>query len=160
MVVPSFGVLYVEGHPETAKPGDSITQHDIDKNLIKFKTHQTSYSKFVDHLEFIITVPECEDVPGKIEIIYHPLENLMKQLTYQKQEKLYVNEGDRAAITRLHFEVLFNKFSSLTFNLTNRPKHGYLCLYNDHFKEQIEAFTIESLYLGDIFYCHDGTILY
>lgn len=155
--VPSFGILYVDGYPAIAKPGDSFTQQDIDKNLIRYKTYQSCYSSFVDHLEFVVTVPECEDVTGIINLIFSPYEEYAKQLTYQKRDRLPVNEGDRASVTRMHFDVLFNKFNYLTFNVTEKPKHGTLCLYNEVFKEPIDSFTLDSLYLGDIFYCHDDS---
>ena len=157
LAVPNFGILYVDGYPGTAKSGDSFTQHDIDRNLIRFKTYGSSYSQFIDTLEFIVNVPECEDVMGKIEIVFHPYENLAKQLTYQRKEKLVVNEGDRTAITRIHFDVLLNKFNYLTFNLTHLPAHGSLCMFHGEYRETIESFQLENLYLGDIFYCHDDS---
>lgn len=156
---PKYGQIYVEGHPEFAKTGDSFTQQEIDKNLMRYKTYQTSYSTFTDDFEFLVSVPECEDVPGKIDIIYHPQDTLVKQLTYQKREKVIVKEGDKAVITRMHFDVLFNKFSSLSFNLTHHPKHGSLCIVDEKSPQTsiIESFTLESLYLGDVYYCHDDS---
>lgn len=155
--VPRFGVLYVDGYPNVAKAGDSFTQQDLDKNLIRYKTYHTCYSSFIDSIEFVVSVPECDNVPGTLNLIFNPNEELAKTLSYQKRDRLPVNEGDRASVTRMHFDVLFNKFNYLTFNVTEKPKHGTLCLYNENFKEPIDFFTLDALYLGDIFYCHDDS---
>jgi chondroitin sulfate proteoglycan 4 len=157
LTVPRFGILYVAGYDGSAKAGDSFTQFDVDERRIRYKTFRTSYSPFVDDLEFIVTVPECEDVIGSIKIIYNPDEHLAKTLTYQRKEKLYVNEGERAAISRTHFDVLLNKFSYLSFNLTHSPKYGDLCMVHDDFRQLIETFQLENLYLSDVYYCHDDS---
>lgn len=156
---PKFGIIYVDGHPEYAKPGDSFTQQEVDKNLIKYRTYQSSYGNFIDTFEFIVSVPECEDVQGKIDFIYSPPDYLAKQIIYQKREKVYVHEGNKTALSRTNFEVLFNKFNSLTFNLTHFPKHGSLCKVNPRTFEakDISSFTLQYLYLGDIHYCHDDS---
>lgn len=157
LTVPRFGILYVAGYDGSAKAGDSFTQFDIDERRIRYKTYRTSYSPFVDDLEFIVTVPECEDVIGSIKIIFNPDEHLARTLTYQRKEKLYVNEGERTAVSRTHFDVLLNKFNYLTFNLTHSSKHGDLCVVHDNFRTIIETFQLENLYLGDVYYCHDDS---
>lgn len=157
-MAPKYGLIYVDGHPEYAKPMDSFTQYDIDKNLIRYRTHHTCYSSFADDFKFLITVPECDDVEGSIKIIYNPLENLSRTLSYQTREKIYVDEGERALLTRKNFQVLFNKFDYLIFNISIAPKHGKLCqssiVEND---QEILTFTLENLYLDDIYYCHDNS---
>lgn len=157
LAVPRFGILYVAGYDGSAKAGDSFTQYDIDEKRIRYKTFRTSYSSFVDDLEFIVTVPECEDVIGSIKIIYNPDDHLAKTLTYQRKEKLFVNEGERTAISRIHFDVLLNKFNFLSFNLTHSPKHGDLCLIHNDYRERIETFQLDNLYLSDVYYCHDDS---
>ncbi|KXJ80689.1 hypothetical protein RP20_CCG023888 [Aedes albopictus] len=156
---PKFGIIYVDGHPEYAKPGDSFTQQEIEKNLIKYRTYHSSYGNFIDTFEFIVSVPECDDVQGKMDFIYNPPDYLAKQIIYQKREKMYVHEGNKTALSRTNFEVLFNKFNSLTFNLTHFPKHGSLCKVNPRTFEakEITSFTLQYLYLGDIHYCHDDS---
>lgn len=104
-----------------------------------------------------MTVPECEDVVGSIKIIYNPDEHLTRTLSYQRKEKLLVNEGERTSISRIHFDVLLNKFNFLTFNLTHAPSHGDLCIFHADYRERVETFQLENLYLGDIFYCHDDS---
>lgn len=89
---PKYGLIYVDGYPEYAKEMDSFTQQDIDKNLIKYRTHQTCYSSFVDIFEFVVSVPECDDVKGAIKIIYNPVEQLRQTLSYQTRENIMVHE--------------------------------------------------------------------
>lgn len=157
LTVPRFGILYVAGYEGSAKAGDSFTQYDIDEKRIRYKTFRTSYSTFVDDLEFIVTVQECEDVIGSIKLVFNPDEQLTKTLSYQRKEILNVNEGEKTAISRIHFDVLLNQFSYLTFNLTHPPKFGDLCLVRDGFRQMIETFHLDNLYLGDVFYCHDDS---
>lgn len=156
---PKYGLIYVEGYPEYAKEMDSFTQQDIDKNLIHYRTHQTCYSSFIDVFEFMVTVPECEDIRGSINIIYNPPEQLSRILSYQTREKIFVMEGGRALLNRKHFEVLFNKFNYLTLKLSFRPKNGFICNYDESSSHitQIDVFTLENLLLGDVFYCHDDS---
>lgn len=156
---PKYGLIYVYGHPEYAKENDSFTQQDIDKKLIRYRTYLTCYSSFIDIFEFSVNVPECEDVVGSLKMIYNPPDYLSKMLSYQTREKIHVKEGERALINRRNFEILFNKFNHLTFQLTLPPASGVLCNFNkDTMKiSQIEAFSLEQLYLNDIHYCHDDS---
>lgn len=157
LTVPRFGILYVAGYDGSAKAGDSFTQHDIDERRIRYKTFRTSYSTFVDDFEFIVTVPECEDVTGSTKIIFNPDEQLANKLSYQRKEKLEVNEGERHPISRIHFDVLLNKFNYLTLNVTHPPAHGNLCIVRNDYRQTIETFQLENLYLGDVNYCHDDS---
>lgn len=159
MTPPKFGLIYVNGYPEYAKEMDSFTQQDIDKQLIRYRTYHTCYSNFIDVFEFMVTVPECEDVFGSMKIIYNPPVALSNSLSYQTRETLYVQEGDRAQLTQRHFEVFFNKFNFLVLKLSVLPLNGVLCNYNPETMKitQIDSFTLEKLFSGEIFYCHDDS---
>lgn len=156
---PKYGLIYVNGYPEYAKEMDSFTQQDVDKNLIRYRTYQTCYSRFTDVFEFMISVPECEDVFGSMRIIYNPPDELSKMLSYQTRELIHVKEGDRAQLNRKQFEVLFNKFSFLMLKLAIAPRNGVLCNVNSETMKvsQVDSFSLETLYLGDIYYCHDDS---
>lgn len=149
----------MNGYPEYAKEMDSFTQQDIDKQLIRYRTFHTCYSNFIDVFEFMVTVPECEDVFGTMKIIYNPPTALSNSLSYQTRETVYVKEGDRAQLTPRHFEVFFNKFNFLVLKLSVLPLNGVLCNVNpDSLKiTQIDSFPLEKLYAGEIFYCHDDS---
>lgn len=131
---PKYGLIYVNGYPEYAKEMDSFTQQDVDKNLIRYRTYQTCYSSFIDIFEFVISVPECDDVFGSIKIIYNPPEELSRMLSYQTRELIHVKEGDRAQLNRKQFEVLFNKFNFLMLKLSVPPRNGVLWLVSIFFK--------------------------
>ncbi|XP_039952051.1 chondroitin sulfate proteoglycan 4 [Bactrocera tryoni] len=154
-----YGGIFVEGSRKYAKEMDSFTQQDIDKNRIRYKTHLTSYSNFIDYLEFVVSVAECDDVIGRLTIRYAPLESNTDKLTYQKREILLVQEGERALITKNHFEIRFNLYESLQFTVTETPKHGTLCRYDEPSAKviTITEFTLEQLFLNDVYYCHDDT---
>lgn len=156
---PAYGLLYVAGHPEYAKEQDSFTQYDLDANLIIYKTHRTCYSSFLDEFEFIVTVAECDDVQGSLSIIYNPPDELRHAISYQTRERIQLNEGDRTLLTRRNFQVIFNKFNYLLFKLSAGPRHGTLCSLDQRSGKQktIETFTLENLYLDDIYYCHDDS---
>lgn len=138
---------------------DSFTQLDIDKNRIRYKTHHSSYSSFVDHLDFIVSVAECDDITGQLKIMFTPLETLTNKLTYQKREVLQVQEGERALIGKNQFEIRFNIYESLQFIVTTAPKHGTLCRYDEVAVQVIPIveFSLEQLFRNDIYYCHDDT---
>lgn len=159
LLPPKYGLIYVDGHPNYAKEMDSFTQQDIDKNLIRYKTHHTCYSSFIDMFEFLITVPECDDVKGSIKIIYNPPEALMKMISYQTREVLQVNEGDRTQLSQINFHVSFMPFNQLLFKVTLPPQYGALCNYD--MKEsriiEIDTFTLDSLYAQGVYYCHDDS---
>lgn len=109
--------------------------------------------------EFLITVPECDDVKGSIKMIYNPPEDLMKMISYQTREVLQVNEGDRAQLSPLNFHISFTSFNQLLFKVSLPPQHGVLCNYD--MKEsktiEIDTFTLDGLYSQDIHYCHDDS---
>ncbi len=138
---------------------DSFTQQDIDKNLIRYKTHHTCYSSFIDMFEFLITVPECDDVKGTIKIIYNPPEGLVKMISYQTREVIQVNEGERAQLSPVNFHISFIPFNQLLFKVSLQPQHGVLCNYDmgESKTIEIDTFTLDSLYSQDIYYCHDDS---
>lgn len=167
---PKYGQISVTGHgaPAIARASDSFTQQDIDKNLIVYQTHRTSFSSFVDVFEFIVSVAECEDVSSAIKMVYNPPAELVGSLSYQSREELRLLEGDRANLTRLNFQVAFNKFDHLVFSVSTAPKHGRLCqlplgvgtataAMTTEDMQTVQSFTLQQLYLNDIFYCHDDT---
>lgn len=156
---PKYGVIFVDGYPEYAKEMDSFTQQDIDRNLIRYRTYLKSYSSFVDVFEFLVSAPECEDITGRINIIYDPPEALSRTLYYQTREKIFVNEGRAALVTQNHFEVIFDQFKDLTFNVTQSPTHGALCNYDEKNAKIniIPSFTFDDLINGAVYYCHDDS---
>ncbi|KAL9926209.1 chondroitin sulfate proteoglycan 4 [Glossina fuscipes] len=154
-----YGNIYVEGSRKYAKELDSFTQFDIDKNRIHYKTHRSCYSSFVDYLEFVVSVAECDDVFGKLKIMFTPLEVLANKLSYQTREILQVQEGEKTLITKNHFEIRFNIYESLQFLVTHKPEHGILCRHDEHELKvlTLTEFSLEELFLNEIYYCHDDT---
>lgn len=154
-----YGGIYVEGSRKAAKQMDSFTQQDIDKRRIRYRTHHSCYSSFTDQLEFVVSVAECDDVVGKLQIIFNPLPELTHTMHYQKYDVLQVQEGERALITKNHFEIRFNIYESLQFHVSTPPTHGLVCKYDEQtgLTTPIELFTLEQLFRNDIYYCHDDT---
>ncbi|KAH8323206.1 hypothetical protein KR067_000506, partial [Drosophila pandora] len=154
-----YGGIYVEGSRKAAKQLDSFTQQDIEKRRIRYQTHHTSYSSFSDRLEFVVSVAECDDVAGVLEINYRPPEELISKLGYQSQEVLRVQEGERALITKNHFPIRFNIYESLQFQVSAAPEHGVVCKYDEQtgLTTPVEMFTLEQLFRNDMYYCHDDT---
>lgn len=138
---------------------DSFTQNDIDKNIIRYQTFRSCYSSFIDVFEFIVSVPECADVKGQLNIVFNPPEQFVNQLTFQTKDLIVVPEGGMAPIGRTNFEVLFNKFQYLVFNVSQEPEFGSVCYLNSETNDVInlDSFLLEDLFLGDIYYCHDDS---
>lgn len=157
---PKYGLISVIDQPESfAKESDSFSQQDIDKNRIIYRTNRTSYSSFYDIFEFIVTVPECENITSSIAIIYRAKDELATSLSYQNKENLELKEGGRALLSRRNFRVLFNKFNYLLFKIATFPRNGDICQFDvkTNSFNPLESFTLASLYLDDIFYCHDDS---
>lgn len=159
---PKYGQIVLNGHgtPSYARVSDSFTQQDIDKNLIVYRTHRTSYSSFVDVFEFTVSVSECEDVRSVIKMVYNPPDELIESMSYQSRTELQLDEGGRAQLTRFSFQVVFNRFDHLTFRVSTKPQHGRLCpalVGQEDDMQTIHSFTLQQLYLNDIYYCHDDT---
>ncbi|XP_022230435.2 chondroitin sulfate proteoglycan 4 [Drosophila obscura] len=154
-----YGGIFVEGSRKAAKQMDSFTQQDIDKRRIRYRTHHTSYSSFSDRLEFVVSVAECDDVEGALEIAYRPPDELINKLGYQAREVLQVQEGERALITKNHFGIRFNIYESLQFQVSASPEHGVICKYDEQtgLTTPLDMFTLEQLFRNDIYYCHDDT---
>lgn len=154
-----YGGIYVEGSRKAAKQMDSFTQLDIDKKRIRYRTHRSCYSSFTDQLEFVVSVAECDDVAGKLEIYFNPQVELTHTLHYQKFDALQVLEGMRALITKNHFEIRFNIYESLQFQVSVPPEHGLVCKHDElsGLTTPVELFTLDQLFRNDIYYCHDDT---
>ncbi|XP_055851625.1 chondroitin sulfate proteoglycan 4 [Episyrphus balteatus] len=154
-----YGSIFVEGSRKVAKEMDSFTQLDVDKNRIRYALHRTSYSYFVDYLDFMVSVMECDNVIGKLKIIFTPKEELKKKLSYQTKQILRLQEGDRALINKNNFEIAFNIYESLNFSISIPPQHGTLCHQNTNTSKLVPMsdFTLEQLFLNEVYYCHDDT---
>lgn len=157
---PKYGLIFVIDDPENfAQKSDSFSQQDIDKNRIIYRTNLTSYSSFYDIFEFMVSVPECENISSSIAMVYRPADELATSLSYQKPEILELKEGGRALLSRRNFRVLFNKFEYLLFKIASYPQNGDICQFDvkKNTFMSLESFTLASLYLDDIFYCHDDS---
>lgn len=157
---PKYGLISVIDHPTSyAKESDSFTQQDIDKNRIIYRTNRTSYSSFYDVFEFLVSVPECENVSASIAMVYRPRDELALSLSYQSREALELKEGDRALLSRRNFQVLFNKFDYLLFKISTPPSNGDICQFDAKTRtfHALDSFTLANLYLDDIYYCHDDS---
>lgn len=113
----------------------------------------------MDFLEYTVTVAECDDVTARLKITFNPFEENVNKLTYQTKEILKDQEGDRALITKHHFQINFGMFDKLTFTISQPPLHGYLCKYESHAGKtyQIFSFSLEELDQEEVSYCHDDT---
>uniref|UniRef100_A0A336JZW2 CSON006659 protein n=1 Tax=Culicoides sonorensis TaxID=179676 RepID=A0A336JZW2_CULSO len=124
MKSPTYGYIKTD---KILKEKDQFTQDDLNNNRVTYALHQTTYSNFTDKLIYSINALKCREVNGTLLINYEVDESLKLENIFRTHEKIQVEEGGQATISRINFPIFLNKFHKLNFLVSTKPKHGIIC---------------------------------
>lgn len=152
---PRYGNLFLSSRKLDS--GDTFTQEDVDSGKLKYRLFKRAYSTILDEFAFKVTAPQCIDLHSSLRF-RHYLSKNMKPL--DNVEILRVDEGSRVHVRILRTNPKEYGASSLTYNLTIEPRHGWLTVTNNsksHSRNNTIYFTSEELLSQRVYYVHDDS---
>nr|XP_003707909.1 PREDICTED: chondroitin sulfate proteoglycan 4 isoform X2 [Megachile rotundata]XP_012151709.1 PREDICTED: chondroitin sulfate proteoglycan 4 isoform X2 [Megachile rotundata]XP_012151710.1 PREDICTED: chondroitin sulfate proteoglycan 4 isoform X2 [Megachile rotundata]XP_012151712.1 PREDICTED: chondroitin sulfate proteoglycan 4 isoform X2 [Megachile rotundata]XP_012151713.1 PREDICTED: chondroitin sulfate proteoglycan 4 isoform X2 [Megachile rotundata]XP_012151714.1 PREDICTED: chondroitin sulfate len=136
---------------------DTFTQEDVDSGKLRYRLYKRAYSTILDEFGFKVSAPQCIDLHSSLKFRHYlgknakPLDNV---------ETLTVNEGSKALVRILHTNPKDYGVASLVYNLTMKPRHGWLTVTNDsrsYTRNDTDHFTSEELLSQRVYYVHDDS---
>ncbi|XP_017754048.1 PREDICTED: LOW QUALITY PROTEIN: chondroitin sulfate proteoglycan 4 [Eufriesea mexicana] len=152
---PRYGNLFLSSRK--LEIGDTFTQEDIDSGKLKYRLFKRAYSTILDEFAFKVSAPQCIDLHSILKF-RHYLSKNVKPL--DSVESLRVDEGSRVPLRILRTNPADNGVTSLTYNLTIIPRHGWLTVTNSsksHPRNNTSYFTSEELASQKVYYVHDDS---
>nr|CAH7751852.1 unnamed protein product [Callosobruchus chinensis] len=154
---PQYGFLFSSVSKYRLKTCDMFTQEDIALQNIKYRFYQKPYSDIEDIVTFAVLSPGCNNLTTNFTIGYVPKKDERSQVTVSLTN-LEVDEGASAIIDSSHLALKANFVSEIIYNVTEKPRHGFLQLVNKEIvKNDTDHFTSEDLKTNSLHYIHDGS---
>lgn len=151
---PRFAHLYLDY--DRLRIGQTFSQQDIDSGRLRYRHFRRAFSSIDDHILFKVTAPQCSDLTTSLNFHYQ----LSADKSNEAMEVLHVQEGRRVALRTSRLSNLGELgVTALSFNLTERPRHGCLSIYNGSLpvRPNTSHFSSEELAAQSIFYVHDDS---
>ena len=151
--VPRYGDLVL--NQQILKASNTFTQDDVDSGKLKYKLYRRAYSTIEDKFFFKVSAPQCSEMSSSLGFRHHVGKNMKVP---ESMESLEVEEGSKVPlkITKTNF----NDYgvTSLLFNITSGPHHGWITVINDsgHVRNAT-FFTFQELALQLVYYVHDDS---
>ncbi|KOC68137.1 Chondroitin sulfate proteoglycan 4, partial [Habropoda laboriosa] len=152
---PRYGNLFLSSRK--MEIGDTFTQEDVDSGKLRYRLFKRAYSTILDEFGFKVSAPQCIDLHSILKF-RHYLSKNMKPL--DSVETLRVDEGSRISVRILRTNPRDYGVTSLTYNLTIEPHHGWLTVTNNSrspSRNNTSYFTSEELSSQRVYYVHDDS---
>jgi chondroitin sulfate proteoglycan 4 len=151
---PKFGYIYLDY--ERLRMGQIFSQQDIDRNRLRYRLFRHAFSFIDDAIKFKVIVPQCSDVTALLKFHYSSSKSSSLSDTV---ENIHVIEGHQIPLQISQTNYRDFGVTSLSFNLTEKPRHGSIMVYNDSLPIRINTtyFTSDELTTQSVFYVHDDT---
>lgn len=154
---PRYGNLFLSDRK--LAPNDAFTQEDIDEARLSYRLFRRSYSNILDELTFNVNAPQCVDIHATLKFRYY-VGKIGKSL--EVVETLKVDEGSRTPLRITHVNPKEYGVSSLLYNLTVKPYHGWLAVVESsdsksQGQRNVSSFAFEDVSGQTVFYVHDDS---
>lgn len=137
--------------------GNSFTQEEVNSATIKYRLHRRSYSNITDSVSLTVSARGCEYLTANITLIYHSSSELFSKIR-AFIKPLQVEEGSKVNITAANLNLTIDGVQDFTFNITNKPKHGFIQVIDRmKYTNRSDYFTLNELLNGAVVYIHDDT---
>ncbi|XP_031770983.1 chondroitin sulfate proteoglycan 4 [Apis florea] len=153
---PRYGNLFLSSGRKL-EVGDTFAQEDIDSGKLKYRLFKRAYSTILDEFGFKVSAPQCIDLHSTFKF-RHYLSKNVKPL--DSVETVRVDEGSRVPLRILRTNPKDYGVTSLIYNLTIVPHHGWLTVTNDsksHSRNNTSHFTSDELSSQKVYYVHDDS---
>ncbi|XP_011053111.1 PREDICTED: chondroitin sulfate proteoglycan 4 [Acromyrmex echinatior] len=152
---PKYGNLFLFDRKLVAT--DTFTQEDIEANRLSYRLFRRSYSNILDEITFKVNAPQCVDIHANLKVRYYLGKN---SKSLEGAENLKVDEGSKVPLRITHMNPKEYGVSSLIYNLTVKPNHGWLSIANSLIsqnKKNVSFFTLEDVLMQIVYYVHDDS---
>lgn len=155
--VPVYGYLFSSVSKYRLRSCDTFTQEDVKLQNIKYKLIQKPFSYVQDSFTFVVLSPGCSNTTRNFTFIYHPPIEFSSNVTLISKP-LKVDEGSSGIIDLSHLNIITNLIADLQFNITEKPKFGFLQIKtNEILRNNTDWFTLSEMKMGLLHYKNDGS---
>lgn len=152
---PRYGRLFLFNRK--LEIADTFTQEDVDSGKLRYRLFKRAYSTILDEFAFKVSAPQCIDLHSSLKL-RHYLSKNVKPL--DSVETLRVDEGFRVPVQILRTNPKNYGVTTLIYNLTIPPHHGWLSVINNsrsYSRNDTNYFTSEELSSQRVYYLHDDS---
>lgn len=153
--VPRYGDLLLI--QQTLKRSSTFTQDDVDSGKLKYRLYRKAYSTIEDKFFFKVSAPQCTDISSSLAFRHYVGKNMKVP---ENLEALEVDEGSRVPLKIVKTNFIDYGVTSLAFNVTSGPHHGWLAVMNDSNsvkRSNATFFTLQELLSQLVYYIHDDS---
>ncbi|XP_014468132.1 PREDICTED: chondroitin sulfate proteoglycan 4 isoform X2 [Dinoponera quadriceps] len=154
---PRYGNLFLSDRKLSSS--DTFTQEDIEAGRLIYRLFRRAYSNILDEITFKVNAPQCVDIHANLKFQYHVGRNAGGK-SLEGVESLRVDEGSKVPLRIAHVNPKEYGISSLIYNLTIKPNHGWLSIANtsrSQGQRNVSSFTFEDLLTQTVYYVHDDS---
>ncbi|XP_051173583.1 chondroitin sulfate proteoglycan 4 isoform X2 [Leptopilina boulardi] len=153
--IPRYGDLVLI--QQILKKSNTFTQEDVDSGKLKYRLYRRAYSNIEDKFLFKVSAPQCTEISSSLTFRHYVSKNLKVP---ESVESLQVKEGSEVPLKII--KTNFNDYgvTSLIFNITSGPHHGWLIVMNDSnsvVRSKSSYFTLQELSSQLVYYIHDDS---
>ncbi|XP_011875001.1 PREDICTED: chondroitin sulfate proteoglycan 4-like [Vollenhovia emeryi] len=152
---PRYGSLFLFDRKLAA--ADTFTQEDIEADRLSYRLFGRSYSNILDEITFKVNAPQCVDIHANLKVRYYLGKN---SKSLEGMENLKVDEGSKVSLRITHVNPREYGVSSLMYNLTAKPRHGWLSIANGSMsqdRKNVSSFTFDDISTQAVYYVHDNS---
>lgn len=154
---PQYGYLFSSVTKYQMRRCDMFSQEDVASQNIKYRLFQKGYSDIEDNFSFVVLSPGCNNVTGNLTIKYAASLADRSKVNVNLRP-LEVDEGQAGIIDPSHLYLHADFVSDLIYNVTLKPKHGFLQINNgDMSRNNTDQFSLSELKNNNVYYTHDGS---
>lgn len=155
--VPKYGYLFLSNSKYRIGIEHSFTQEDVIAKNINYCLYHKSYSYVLDSFTYTVMAPGCKNITGNVTIEYFPSEETSSKVQVTLN-RIHVQEGATVNIDSKHLNIISNVVTELQFNITQRPRSGYLQVKEDtRIRDNADYFSLNELASNRLFYVHDDS---
>lgn len=152
---PRYGNLFL--FDRKLATADTFTQEDVEADRLSYRLFRRSYSNILDEIAFKVNAPQCVDIHANLKVRYYLGRN---SKSLEGIENLKVDEGSKVPLRITHMNPREYGVSSLIYNLTAEPNHGWLTIANSSIsrdQKNVSSFTFEDVSAQTVCYVHDDS---
>lgn len=153
---PSFGHVLLDN--QIVHAGNTFTQDKLDAGRVTYRLFRRAYSTIVDEFAFKVTAPQCMEIQSHLPFKHYLRDN--SRSVEKTVELVRVDEGARSPLRVVQSHIKDFGVSSLMYNLTVLPRHGWLAvmnLSNAIVRGNASYFTSNELTHQLVYYVHDDS---
>lgn len=137
-----------------------MTKNYFQNERLRYRLHRRGYSHIRDDFIFQASAPDAISPPRTLTLIHTPTPKIRNEV-HVTLEGLQVDEGGRQVLLPTHLDLRASVITSLIYNITHGPQHGWIDVMNKSSRNTLRRnttyFTSEELFTERVYYNHDDS---